>query len=301
MPSSSTFSNNALSSPPPPPIIIINRSQSDDNAATASLAAPGVEDEEIPDEVAQAIAMIECGPPAAAGAAVVPFSNITNTIVESPPACYSRLCGLIRHGQGSRQKISLRQHSIADFDESEMYNLRDPTPLFQGNMLNVLGGWSILLDGESKIQALRSRFRQPNGPLAFQIEDTEMPRVLWHITERMMKNAKLRAHFPTAIPFIYDDRFNIINCIDRMKCFDSDRQEIINFHITDDAYYGARLWLEIYGVFVYQPENQANLLVAKLKVKVGQAQLFTRMARDADGAGNMNLRRTFEEVCQFDD
>ena len=128
MPPISTFSDNALSSP-----IIINHSQPD-NVTTSQEAS----EEEIPDEVAQAIAMIECAPSAAA--AVAPFSNITNTIIESPPLCYSRLCGLMRRGQGSRQKINLRQQSIADFDESELYNLRDPTPSLSGQHAKHVGG-----------------------------------------------------------------------------------------------------------------------------------------------------------------
>ena len=54
-------------------------------------------------------------------------------------------------------------------------------------------------------------------------------------------------------------------------------------------------------MYIYQPENQENILVAKLKVKVGQIQLFTRLPRDKDGASNGNLRRTYEDICQFDD
>ena len=143
--------------------------------------------------------------------------------------------------------------------------------------------------------------RGPSGPQALQIEDLEMPRILWHITERMVANPKLRAHFPNAVLYIYDEQYNILNCIENMKCFDHERQEMINFFLPDDGSFGARLWLEIYGMYMYQPENQANVLVAKLNVKVGQVQLFTKQARDKDGPGNGNLRRTFEEICQFDD
>ena len=115
-----------------------------------------------------------------------------------------------------------------------------------------------------------------------------------------MASPKLLTHFPNAIPFIFDERFNILNCIDGMKCFDSERREMINFFIPDDGYYEARLWLEVYGMYVYQPENQTNVLVAKLKVKVGQVQLFTRLTKDKDSSG-MNLRRTHEAICQFDE
>ena len=251
------------------------------------------------DALAQAIGMME-----------EPLSDITNTNRANNNGnnngggghamCYSRLCGVMRLGQGSRQKINLRQQTIEEHDGSELYNLRDPVPIFQGQMMNTRGGWSLLMDGQSKIQPVRGRMRLPNGPLAFQIEDLELPRILWHVTERMMSNPKLRAHFPNAIPYIFDERFNIINCIDGMKCFDSERQEMINFYIPDDGYYSARLWLEIYGMYIYQPENQGNILVAKLKVKVGQIQLFTRLPRDKDGASNGNLRRTYEDICQFD-
>ena len=69
------------------------------------------------DALAQAIGMME-----------EPLSDITNTNGAKNSnnnngghaMCYSRLCGVMRRGQGSRQKINLRQQTIEEHDVSEL-------------------------------------------------------------------------------------------------------------------------------------------------------------------------------------
>ena len=246
------------------------------------------------DIVAQAIALMDHS------YAVTPTHDVCDNGAGGPKVGYSRTRGLMGAGQCTSQKITVREHAIQAFDGSDLYYLRDPTPIFQGNMMSCRGSWSLLMDCQSKIQPMRNRMHLPGGALTLQIEDTELPKALWHITEQMMRNPKLQAHFSSAVPYIFDDRYNIINCIKNMKCYDSECREMIHFYMPEDGYYLARLYLEIYGMYVYRPENETDILVAKLSIKVGQAQLFMKLAKEKGANGGL-LARTREDKCQFED
>ena len=111
---------------------------------------------------------------------------------------YSRTWGVMGVGQRASHKINLREQAIDAFDDSDLYYLRDPTSLFQGYMLSTRGSWSLLMDEQSKIQPIRNRRCTPGGPIALHIENMELTRVLWHITDQMINNSKIKSNFPSA-------------------------------------------------------------------------------------------------------
>ena len=164
--------------------------------------------------------------------------------------------------------MSLKE--IDAYDGSSLYNLKEPTKLFHGQMYSLKEQWVICTESITSYQRIISKFT--NKEDTYRIDYRKLNESIAHICRLMIEKVNKDNRFLKAMPFDYNTEANYYKLSDKVGYFDANKVALKSFVWPIGKHYKIKLLIQIYGIFVYTTGDGFGMM-AKLSTKIMQVQI----------------------------